>query len=34
MVTYFGAEVIEAIDNPNYSRSFLFNYAIPFTHQV
>ena len=31
MVTYFGAEVIEAIDNPNYSRSFLFNYAIPFT---
>ena len=32
MVTYFGAEVIEAIDNPNYSRSFLFNYATPFTH--
>ncbi len=32
MVTYFGAEVIEAIDDPNYSRSFLFNYAIPFTH--
>jgi hypothetical protein len=32
MVTYFGAEVIEAKDNPNYSRSFLFNYAIPFTH--
>ncbi len=32
MVTFFGAEVIEAIDNPNYSRSFLFNYAIPFTH--
>jgi len=32
MVTYFGAEVIEAIDNPNYSRSFLFNYAVPFTH--
>lgn len=31
-VTYHGAEVIEAIDNPNYSRSFLFNYAIPFTH--
>jgi len=27
-----GAEVIEARDNPNYSRSFLFNYAIPFTH--
>ncbi len=32
MVTFFGAEVIEAIDNPNYSRSFLFNYSIPFTH--
>jgi len=31
-VTYFGAEVIEARDNPNYSRSLLFNYAIPFTH--
>ena len=31
-VTYNGAEVIEAIDNPNYSRSFLFNYASPFTH--
>lgn len=30
--TFFGAEVIEAKDNPNYSRSFLFNYAIPFTH--
>jgi hypothetical protein len=31
-VTYNGAEVIEARDNPNYSRSFLFNYAIPFTN--
>lgn len=30
--TYIGAEVIEAKDNPNYSRSLLFNYAIPFTH--
>lgn len=30
--TYFGAEVIEAKDDANYSRSFLFNYAIPFTH--
>ena len=30
--TMHGAEVIEAIDNFNYSRSFLFNYAIPFTH--
>ncbi len=31
-VTMHGAEVIEAKDSPNYSRSFLFNYAIPFTH--
>jgi hypothetical protein len=31
-VTYHGAEVIEAKDNANYSRGFLFNYAIPFTH--
>jgi hypothetical protein len=31
-VTYHGAEVIEAIDNPNYSRSFLYNYAEPITH--
>jgi hypothetical protein len=30
--TPMGAEVIEAIDNFNYSRSLLFNYAIPFTH--
>ena len=30
--TPMGAEVIEAMDNMNYSRSFLFNYAIPFTH--
>ena len=30
--TYQGAEVIEARDNFNYSRSFLFNFAIPFTH--
>ncbi len=30
--TYHGAEVIEARDHFNYSRSFLFNYAIPFTH--
>ncbi len=30
--TYHGAEVIEAKDDFNYSRSFLFNYAIPFTH--
>jgi hypothetical protein len=31
--TYIGAEVIEARDNPNYSRSLLFNYAYPlFTH--
>ena len=32
MATFIGAEVIEARDNPNYSRSFLFNYAEPFTH--
>jgi hypothetical protein len=32
MLTYFSAETNEAIDNPNYSRSFLFNYAIPITH--
>jgi hypothetical protein len=31
-VTYLGAEVIEAKDNFNYSRSFLFDFAIPFTH--
>ena len=31
-VTFVGAEVIEARDNPNYSRSFLFNYAEPLTH--
>lgn len=30
--TFLGAELIEAKDNPNYSRSFLFNYAIAFTH--
>jgi hypothetical protein len=32
MLTFVGAEVLEAIDNPNYSRSFLFNYAEPTTH--
>ncbi len=32
MVSYIGTEVIEAIDNPKYSRSFLFNYAGPVTH--
>jgi hypothetical protein len=31
-VTMHGAEVIEAGGDWNYSRSFLFNYAIPFTH--
>ncbi len=30
--TPFGAEVIEAKDDLNISRGFLFNYAIPFTH--
>jgi hypothetical protein len=32
MATFVGAEVIEAIDNPNYSRSFLFVFAEPTTH--
>ena len=31
-VTQHGAEVIESKDNWNYSRSLLFNYAIPFYH--
>ena len=31
-VTYQGAEVIEARDNYNYSRSFLYNFAVPFTN--
>lgn len=31
-VTYHSAEVIEARDDFNYSRSFLFNFAVPFTH--
>ena len=31
-VTPFGAEVIESKDNWNYSRSLLFNYAIPLNH--
>ena len=31
-VTSHGAEVIESKDNWNFSRSFLFGYAIPFTH--
>lgn len=31
-VTLAGAEVIEQKDNWNISRSFLFGYAIPFTH--
>lgn len=31
-VTLLGAEVIEAPFNYNYSRSFLFGLAIPFTH--
>jgi len=30
--TLAGAEVIESIDNWNYSRSFMFGFAIPFTH--
>jgi hypothetical protein len=31
-VTLSGAEVITSTANPNYSRSILFGYAIPFTH--
>lgn len=31
-VTFAGAEVIESHKNWSYSRSFLFNYAIPRTH--
>lgn len=31
-VTLLGAEVIESPNNLNISRSFLFGYAIPFTH--
>lgn len=31
-VTMHGAEVIEPWDNWNFSRGFLFGYAIPFTH--
>jgi hypothetical protein len=30
--TLAGAEVIESINNWNFSRAFLFGYAIPFTH--
>lgn len=30
--TLQGAEVIESINNWNFSRSYLFGYAIPFTH--
>ena len=32
MGTFIGAEVMEAKDNPNYSRSFLYTYAEPLTH--
>jgi putative OmpL-like beta-barrel porin-2 len=31
-VTLLGAEIIEAPNNFNYSRSLLFGFAIPFTH--
>lgn len=31
-VTLLGAEVIEPWLNPNWSRSYLFGFAIPFTH--
>lgn len=32
MITTFGAEVIDATGNALYSHSYLFNFAIPFTH--
>jgi hypothetical protein len=31
-VTTHGAEAIDAVGNPLFSHSYLFNYAIPFTH--
>lgn len=30
--TYFGAELFEAFENPNTSRTYLFNYALPVSH--
>ncbi|NMB76832.1 MAG: porin [Myxococcales bacterium] len=30
--TYFGAELFEAWENPNTSRTYLFNYALPVSH--
>jgi hypothetical protein len=30
--TWIGAELIESVDNPNYSRSLLYQNAIPFTN--
>ncbi|HHT9128226.1 MAG TPA: outer membrane beta-barrel protein, partial [Candidatus Wujingus californicus] len=30
--TWIGAELWESVDNPNYSRSLLYQNAIPFTH--
>lgn len=32
MYTHIGAEYLEALDNANYSNSFLFTYAEPTTH--
>lgn len=32
MGTFMGAETIEALDSPNFSRSFLFNFSQPITH--
>lgn len=32
LVTHMGGEVIEAVNNINYSRSILFAYAIPYYH--
>ncbi|MGQ3686315.1 MAG: outer membrane beta-barrel protein [Candidatus Loosdrechtia sp.] len=30
--TWIGSELIETVDNPNYSRGLLFTNAIPYTH--
>lgn len=32
MLTFIGAEVLEVVDNPNYSHSFLYAFAEPISH--
>jgi hypothetical protein len=32
MLTFIGAEVLEVVDNPNYSHSFLYTFAEPISH--